>query len=125
MQVSPDSVQTKHSCIKQLQLKLFHPLDLQVVLLPRTKFQVFLSLWSVTSCLCIDKIPKVAKTKEIFYIKVKTLPRPPKMAHSNKSPHVYIIVWEDLQNVSVYSRNPCSLNRERDAALNASGTPTA
>ncbi len=28
-------------------------------------------------------------------------------------------------NVSGYSRNPCSLNRERDAALNASGTPTA
>ncbi len=27
------------------------------------RFQVLLSLWSVTSCLCIDKIPKVAKTK--------------------------------------------------------------
>ncbi len=27
------------------------------------RFQVFLSLWSVTSCSCIDKIPKVAKTK--------------------------------------------------------------
>ncbi len=27
------------------------------------QFQVFLSLWSVTSCLCIDKIPEVAKTK--------------------------------------------------------------
>ncbi len=43
------------------------------------RFQVFLSLWSVTSCLCIDKIPEVAKTKvskpEIFFIKVKTLPR--------------------------------------------------
>ncbi len=26
----------------------------------------FLSLWSVTSCLCIDKIPKVAKTKDFF-----------------------------------------------------------
>ncbi len=23
------------------------------------RFQVFLSLWSVTSCLCIDKIPEV------------------------------------------------------------------
>ncbi len=44
------------------------------------RFQVFLSLWSVTSCLCIDKIPEVAKTKDskakIFFIKVKTLPRP-------------------------------------------------
>ncbi len=27
------------------------------------RFQVFLSLWSVTSCLCIYKIPEVAKTK--------------------------------------------------------------
>ncbi len=27
------------------------------------RFQVFLSLWSVTSWLCIDKIPEVAKTK--------------------------------------------------------------
>ncbi len=26
-------------------------------------FQVLLSLWSVTSCSCIDKIPEVAKTK--------------------------------------------------------------
>ncbi len=27
------------------------------------RFQVLLSLWSVTSCLCIDKIPEVTKTK--------------------------------------------------------------
>ncbi len=27
------------------------------------RFQVFISLWSVTSRLCIDKIPEVAKTK--------------------------------------------------------------
>ncbi len=27
------------------------------------RFQVFLSLWSVTSCSCIDKILEVAKTK--------------------------------------------------------------
>ncbi len=27
------------------------------------RFQVFLSLWSVTSCLCLDMIPEVAKTK--------------------------------------------------------------
>ncbi len=27
------------------------------------QFQVLLSLWSVTSCLCIDEIPEVAKTK--------------------------------------------------------------
>ncbi len=27
------------------------------------QFQVFPSLWRVTSCLCIDKIPEVAKTE--------------------------------------------------------------
>ncbi len=27
------------------------------------QFQVLLSLWRVTSCWCIDKIPEVAKTK--------------------------------------------------------------
>ncbi len=58
-------------------------------------FQVFLSLWSVTSCSCIDKIPKVAKTKvsnprDILYLlfnsyRVKTRPRPPKTPHSNMS----------------------------------------
>ncbi len=30
------------------------------------RFQVFLSLWSVTSCLCIDKIPEVSKPKSSF-----------------------------------------------------------
>ncbi len=59
------------------------------------RFQVFLSLWSVTSCLCIDKIPEVAKT-----IKVKTRPRPPKTAHTNTPPHVYVTVWEDFQNTA-------------------------
>ncbi len=63
------------------------------------RFQVFLSLWSFTSWLYIDMIPEVAKTKvsqtkEILFIKVKTRPRPPKMAHSNTPPHVYIMVWE-------------------------------
>ncbi len=58
------------------------------------RFQVFLSLWSVTSWLCIDKIRKVAI--KIFFIKVKALPRPPKTAHSNTPPHVYVTVWEDL-----------------------------
>ncbi len=64
------------------------------------RFQVFLSLWSVTSC--IDKIPEVAKTKvskpEIFFIKLR--PRPPKTAHSNTPPHVYVTVWEDLHNTA-------------------------
>ncbi len=43
------------------------------------RFQVFPFLWSVTSCLCIDKIPEVAKTKvskpkryiRIFFTKLR------------------------------------------------------
>ncbi len=51
----------------------------------------FLSLWSATICLCIDKIPEVAKTKvsnqrDILY-KFKTRSCPPKTAHSN-TPHM-------------------------------------
>ncbi len=38
--------------------------------------------------------------KEIFFIKVKTLPRPPKTAHLNTPPHVYVTVWEDSQNTT-------------------------
>ncbi len=37
----------------------------------------------------------------------------------------YTLTDIHIENVSGYSRNPCSLNRERDAALTASGTPTA
>ncbi len=37
----------------------------------------------------------------------------------------YIQKYIQIENVSGYSLNPCSLNRERDTALNASGTPTA
>ncbi len=63
------------------------------------QFQVCLSLWSVTSWLCTDKIPEVAKTKvskpKRFFIKVKTLPHLPKRAHSNTPPHVYVTVWRE------------------------------
>ncbi len=57
------------------------------------RFQVLLSLWSVTSCSCIDKIPEVAKTKvskpkTLVFIKVKTLPSPPKTAHLNTPPRL-------------------------------------
>ncbi len=49
----------------------------------------------------IDKIPEVAKTKvsnlKRYSSKVKTLPRPPKTAHSNTPPHVYITVWKYLR----------------------------
>ncbi len=37
------------------------------------------------------------KIKAIFFIKVKTRPRPPKTAHLNTHPHVYLTMWEDLQ----------------------------
>ncbi len=68
------------------------------------RFQVFLSLWSVTSCSCIDEIPKVAKTKvkpkEIFFRKVKTHPCPHKTAHSNTPPHAYVMIWKYLRNAA-------------------------
>ncbi len=42
------------------------------------QFQVVFSLWSVTSSPCINEIPKVAKSQsqDIFFIKVKSHPRP-------------------------------------------------
>ncbi len=43
---------------------------------------------------------KGVKTKKIFFIKVKTLPRLPETAHLNTPPHVYVTVWEDLQNTA-------------------------
>ncbi len=60
---------------------------------------VLFSLWSVTSWLCIDKIPEVAKTKVSKpkrYSWSKSRPAtPPKMAHLNTPPHVYVTtqIW--------------------------------
>ncbi len=56
------------------------------------------SLRGVTSWLCIDKIPEVAKTKvsnprRYSLLKVKT-------PYLNTPPHVYVTVWEDLQNTA-------------------------
>ncbi len=73
------------------------------------RFQVLLSLWSVTSWLCIDKIPEVAKTKVskpkryslsmfLYNSLSKTLPRPPKTAHSNTSPHKYLLLTVQMQS---------------------------
>ncbi len=54
------------------------------------RFQVLRSLWSVISCLCIDKIPEVLRlTKEIFFIKVKICPHASKAAHSNMPPRLH------------------------------------
>ncbi len=68
-----------------------------------TRFQVSLSLWSVTSCSCIDEIPEVAKTslkfKDIFFINVKTT-TPTKNASFKHAPLVYVTVWEDLHNTA-------------------------
>ncbi len=58
------------------------------------RFQVFLSLWYVTSCLCTKKKKNFPlswkneslKTKLIFFIKVKTQPRPPKTALDGQRP---------------------------------------
>jgi len=52
------------------------------------RFQYLLSLRRVTSSWCIKKICKVAKPKEIFFIKVKTRPRPPKTDRLN-TPNVH------------------------------------
>ncbi len=40
------------------------------------RFLVFLCLWSVTSCLCIYRSVKSQTQSGLFFIKVKTLPRP-------------------------------------------------
>ncbi len=73
------------------------------------RFQVLLSLLSVTSWLCIDKIPEVAKTKVskpkryslsmfLYNSLSKTLPRPPKTAHSNTPPHKYLLLTVQMQS---------------------------
>ncbi len=73
------------------------------------RFQVLLSLLSVTSWLCIDKIPEVAKTKVskpkryslsmfLYNSLSKTLPRPPKTAHSNTPPHKYLLLTLQMQS---------------------------
>ncbi len=58
------------------------------------QFQVFFSLWSVTSCLFIDKIPEVTKTK-VSNPKRYSLSKniPPKNGSFKHAPHVYITVW--------------------------------
>ncbi len=77
-------------------------------------FQVLLSLWSVTSYLCIDKIPKVAKTKfskpKRYSLSKLRLLRPPKTAHLKMPPHFYVTMWGDLQN-SMYT--PKCIRKER------------
>ncbi len=54
-----------------------------------------------------------SQTKEIFFIKVKTCPRPPKMAHLNIFPHVYVTVWEDLHNTAQMYTNVYMYIKER------------
>ncbi len=60
---------------------------------------VFGVLQAVCACIRSVKLQRL-KAKEIFFIKVKTLPRPPKTAHSNTPPHVYVMVWEVLHNTA-------------------------
>ncbi len=69
------------------------------------RFQVLLFLCSVTSCLCIDKIPEVAKTKvskpkRHSLSKLRFCHAPPKTAHSNTPPRVYVTMWKYLRNVT-------------------------
>ncbi len=68
------------------------------------QFQVLLSLWSVTSCLCIDKIPEVAKTKvskpKRYSLSKLRLDHAPLKRLIQTHPHVYVMVWEDLHNTA-------------------------
>ncbi len=67
------------------------------------RFQVFLSLCSVTSWLCIDKIPEHVKTtKEIFFIKVKTRPWVGDM--SKNSYHGIFHCPDDIDIISRYEK---------------------
>ncbi len=68
----------------------------------------------------------------IYYINILTYHIFLKYIHACVCIYIYIInIHYTLyythvnKNVSGYSHNPCSLNRERDTALNASGTPSA
>ncbi len=73
------------------------------------RFQVFLSLWSVTSWLCIDKIPEVAKTevskpKRYSLSKSRLCQAPLKTSTSNTPPHVYVTMLKYLCNAAKMSR---------------------
>ncbi len=67
------------------------------------RFQVLLSLWSVTSWLCIDKIPEVAKTKVsnqrdilyqcFFIILYQRLCHAPLKRLIQTRPHISICYW--------------------------------
>ncbi len=62
-------------------------------------FQVVLSLWSVTSCSCRDKIPEVAKTKvskpKRYSLSKLRFCHAPKTAHSN-TPHMSTSRWGNI-----------------------------
>ncbi len=67
------------------------------------RFQVLLSLWSDTSCSCIDKIPEVTKTKDskqkrYSLSKLRFYHSPLKQLIQTRPPHVYVTVWEILHN---------------------------
>ncbi len=69
------------------------------------RFQVLLSLWSITSCLFRDNIPEVTKTNiskpnRYSLSKLRLVHAPPKTVHSITPPHVYVTVRGDLQNTA-------------------------
>ncbi len=72
------------------------------------RFQVFLSFWSVTSWLCIDKVPEVAKTEvskpKTFFIKVKILPRHPKTAHSMNIKAWWYILLHQTHQIMIFKK---------------------
>ncbi len=64
----------------------------------------FYFLWSVTSWLCIDTIPEVAKTKvskpKRYSLSKLRFCHAPKVAQSNTPPHVYVTMWKYLHNAA-------------------------
>ncbi len=95
-----------------------------VHLVDMMRFQVFLSLLSVTSCSCIDKIPEVVKIKvstpNIYSLSMLRLPRPPKTTNSKTPPHVYITMWKYLHNAAqMFTQRRCGFSNcsSVDAAM--------
>ncbi len=72
------------------------------------RFQVLLSLWSVTSCLCIDKIPEVAKTKvskpKRYYLSKLRLCHAPLKRLIQTRPHMSMSRYG---NITSFARRVC------------------
>ncbi len=74
--------------------------------------KVFLSLWSITSWLCIDTIPEAGRTKartkvskpKRYSLSKLRLDHAPLNGSFKHAPHVYITMWEDLHNTQMFTQ---------------------